>query len=208
MTIRVRLLALFGLLVSVSPLSAGPIGWTYSTDFHAAGQPGIPAIYVANGGEGTDGSYVLEAALQSLTSGPGSSSIALGHFEPRQYNAAWQVPPTFTKPFELDVTIVDGPSGQSGTLKFFGTGATVFTTDWYPNPITLQFTSDTTQSIVVGASRYDLKVTSSAAWLGGNGDVDASVKVSAAVTPEPTTLGLAGVGLLAAFGLRRRGCRG
>jgi hypothetical protein len=215
-----RSLSLFAFVVALpSPAYAGPMDWSYTSSFHAAGQPNVPFIYVATEGTGVVGTYILEAALQGLIesghpSNPGASPIVVGHFEPARYNAAFQNPPTFEQRFELDVTITDGASGQRGTIKFSGLVSTYLTEDWTPNPISLRFIGDefqptalgrygTSQSLVLGKNRYDLDVSSDPAMWGGNGDVVATVNVSPAVTPEPTTIALAGIGLVGMFGWRR-----
>jgi hypothetical protein len=220
-TIRSLGVTAFAILLAPASAFAGPIDWSYTSSFHAAGQPTVPYIYVANGGTGADGSYVLEAALHGLIesgypSNPGASPIVVGHFEPVRYNAAYQNPPTSEERFELDVTITDVASGQSGTARFFGLGVTLLTQEWTPNPISLMFVGDgsqpsalgrygTQQSLVLGNNRYDLDVSSNgeAIW-GGNGDVVASVAIRPTSTPEPSSIMLAAFGLLGAFGLTSR----
>ncbi len=188
---------------------AGPIDWSYTSNFHAVGQPGVPFVYVGGGGTGTDGTYVLGAALHGLNelgypSNPGvGSPIAVGHFEIAQFNAAYQSPPTTQKNFELDVIIADGASGQRGTAAFFGSGSTALTENWPPNPMSLLFTSSTSQSLVLGKNRYELDVSSTPAVWSGNGDVIAAVSISPLATPEPTTFALAAIGLMGLWGARR-----
>jgi hypothetical protein len=189
---------------------AGPMDWTYTSRFHAVGQPGVPFIFIADGGARTDGSYELGAALHGLMesgypSNPGAGPlVSVGHFEMSQFNSAYQIAPTFEKNFQLDVRITDATSGQSGTAVFFGFGNTVFTEDWIPNPISLEFSSPTSRSLVIGANRYTVQVsTDGAAIYDGNAGVVARVDVQPATTPEPATVGLAGIGFVAMFGWRR-----
>ena len=187
---------------------AGPIDWSYTSNFHAVGQPGVPFVYVGGGGTGTDGTYVLGAALNGLNdlgypSNPGvSSPIAVGHFEIAQFNAAYQSPPTTQKNFELDVIIADGASGQRGTAAFFGSGSTALTENWPPNPMSLLFTSSTSQSLVLGKNRYELEVSSTTAPWGGNGDAIAAISIRPVATPEPATFALSGIGLVGLMGFR------
>ncbi|HEY3789676.1 MAG TPA: PEP-CTERM sorting domain-containing protein, partial [Urbifossiella sp.] len=164
-------------------------------------------IYVANGGEGVGNSYVLEASLQGLiesglASNPGNARITVGHFSPAVYNAAFEQSPTTATTFELDVTITDGASGQSGVASFFGFGSTVVTTGWPPNPISLQLLTPASQTLVLGGNSYDVSLSSTPAVWGGNGDVVAAVSLSPAATPEPATIALAGLGFVGLLGWR------
>jgi len=210
---RCFLIAIFIVLVPGAAF-AGPLDWTYTSRFHQANQSGNLNIYVGNGGEGAGGSYVLEAALQGLSEAghpfnPGASPIVVGHFVPMTYNAAWQTPPSGgVKNFELDVLITDTTSGQSGTAAFFGTAYSVMTTDATPNPSWLIFDSGLSQSLLLGANRYDMELSQDKAVFGGNGDVVASINVRPAETPEPASLMLAAVGLLVVIVRRSSSFRG
>ena len=206
---RFKLLLILSISLGLPSASfAGLIDWSYTSSFHAVGQPGVPFVYVGGGGTGTDGTYVLGAALHGLNdlgypSNPGvSSPIAVGHFEIAQFNAAYQSPPTTQKNFELDVIIADGESGQRGTAAFFGIGSTVLTENWPPNPMSLLFTSSTSQSLVLGKNRYELEVSSTTAPWGGNGDAIAAISIRPVATPEPATFALAGIGLVGLMGFR------
>lgn len=219
-SIRFELFLILSISLGLPSASfAGPIEWSYTSSFHAVGQPGVPFVYVGGGGTGTDGTYVLGAALHGLNelgypNNPGvGSPITVGHFEIAQFNAAYQSPPTTQKNFELDVIIADGASGQRGTAAFFGSGSTVLTENWPPNPMSLHFVGDelqptvlgrygTSQSLVLGKNRYDLEVSSTTAAWGGNGDVVAAVSISPLATPEPATFALAGIGLVGLMGWR------
>ena len=203
MTIRLGSIALSAVLLGTSPLSAGPIGWTYSTNFSASLQPSVPYIYVSDIGPGVGNSSVLEAALFSIPSGPGGQFVALGHFEPRLYNPS-QAPPTYTTTFELDATITDSASGKSGVISLLGFGQTSVTPSWTPGPLSLELFSTGPLSLVLGNNRYDMRVNTTSAMMGGNGDVIGAVTITPVATPEPATFALAGVGLVAAFGARLR----
>jgi len=183
--------------------SAGPMDWTYTSRLHAAGPGDIPYIFIADGGTGVGGSYMLGATLQGLIangypSNPGvGGPIAVGYFGINQLNAAWQSPPTFEKHFQLDMILTDSTSGQTGTVQFFGSGNTVVTQELSPNPIWVELSSPTSRSIVIGANRYNVEVSpgGQADWR-ENGAILAKVDVQPAATPEPSTLGLAAVGLM------------
>lgn len=203
--------SLVSLLAFVLPTAAlaGPIEWTYTSTFHAAGQPNMPSVYVGAGGSGAGGSYMISAALQGLTelgypSNPGSGPyISVGHFEHSTVNAANQMPPTLEQNFELRVAITDTASGESGAAVWTGFFTSTFTDGWPPNELVLNLTSPSYQRLMLGATRYELDLNSTYAIYGGNGDVTAYVQMSPASTPEPGTLALAGIGLFGVFGLRR-----
>src|SRR5947209_3534548 len=98
-----RLLALAALVILPLTAAAGPVEWTYTSTFHAAGQPDVQSVYIGFGGTGAGGSYLLSATLHGLTelgfpSNPGiGSDVVVGHFEVGTVNAAYQNPPTWEK---------------------------------------------------------------------------------------------------------------
>lgn len=203
-----RVRSLFVLLCLASRAEAGPIDWTYTSRFSAAGQPDVPFIDIADGG--APGSrYVLEASLQGLieagkSANPGSSPIVLGHFAPALFPIGPGQAPTTATTFELDVTITDQASGLSGTASFFGFGSTVVNPVSTPNPVSLQFLTPTSKTLVLGENDYELSLTSTSASWGGNGDVVAAVSIRPAATPEPGALALAGFGFVGLLGWRNR----
>src|SRR5262245_6502461 len=116
---RLSLLALLALPLTAA---AGPIDWTFTSRWHAVGEPNTPFVYIGAGGSGAGNSYMLSAALQDLSGmtypAPGSGPyITLGHYEHRTDNAAWQMPPTFERDWELHVTVTDTASGETGVAN-------------------------------------------------------------------------------------------
>ena len=149
----------------------------------------------------------------------GTSSIGLGEIF-AQSTAPADAPDVFTdRAYSLPLRLTDVASGQSGTLTFTAVlnGTVSVGNAKIGNP----FTSDTTQSIVLGNNLYTATIgpfvpPGPPGWLlGGNisGHVTveplANVQATAAPlapasVPEPSGLVLAGLGLAAGCAVRKR----
>lgn len=111
-------------------------------------------------------------------------------------------------PYSLDVTLTDVDSRKSGDVRFAG----VFNGSLTDSSVDVQtrFTSPTRRCLVLGHNLYSVSLTSysppGSPLGGGEGEISAAVNVQPATTPEPSSLLLAGMGLLAVVvsRLRRR----
>jgi len=178
-------------LVSASA-TAGPI-LTYgvSSEFHQSGL--LPLWGELQAGPG--GMVDAQAGVEN-TIGVGSATRTTG-----------LVPMLLPRRFELDVTIFDQASGQSGTLTFEGfANERVDVFSIFPLRTRRQaqfFGLDDVNgnTLTFGSRTYDVALTT---YEGPNGSafVEANVTVS---TPEPGSLVLAGIGLgVPALGWLRR----
>jgi hypothetical protein len=191
----------FALLIAVAAprrSEAGLIPWSYQWN----AQPIVidadpPSPNDKPGGITlTPGAITITGGNQGVARGSANIdavSLTAFNFSPGQYR--------FTNAsYHLGVTLTDVNSKQSGTLRFAGLFDGSFT-DWKMD-LNMHFTSATQQSLILGANRYTVTLTTytppAPPSQGKSGDISAFVKVQPVHAPEPTSLILAGSGLLVA----------
>jgi hypothetical protein len=183
------IVALAAMASRCQPAHAGLIEWTYSSTYASASDPTISASFIRNGGSGTDGSWFswMNYIGQPTTIETGSTKIFTGYALPQIDNAALQDPPTWDPNFRLTLTLADTASSTSGSVTF--TGYFVME-DSLSSPVTMQYTSQSEQSLVLGGNRYEIELP----FKGGAEYAD--VVVTAVVpSPEPATLLMSVIGI-------------
>jgi hypothetical protein len=184
--VRACLAALALCLCNHAPARADFVDWTYnwapSAPSVSADNPSMGQIKILpeTSGSASGYSFIVAANLQTVSSA-----------DPRN-------PATFTQtPYGLTLSITDGPSGKSGTMTFGGqlTG----TLSAANALITNKFTGDLIQSAIIGDNLYTVTIGTFAPpgppTSNTLGSIGALVGVTPAAAPEPSTLGLAGLGL-------------
>jgi hypothetical protein len=199
---RMPRIALFTLLYAqltfTNLVHAEPIAWSYSSTFTNATDPSIPYLHLGTVGSGVGGTFNVAAQLFGVPAVNviGSQVTAVGGLGPHQhYNAAFEASPAPDRNFILTVNLTDTESGQQGSVVF--TGFFLSERNFF-SPFGMQYTSPSSDSVVVGNHRYDVRLPY--AGLGAD-SFSAEVNVSPLVqTPEPSSillaiLGLGGAGL-------------
>jgi hypothetical protein len=174
---------------------AGPIDYTYQWEPNPAkiqSDPFYPPkgpVPPPHAGEGT-------IHFQDPGKVPATDSTYINEHVWVTSKAPWNYPAHFTNDkYSLSLTIIDGPSGKSGTVTFSGVlngaawsgGSNIKSTPLGPP-----------QTLTLGNDVYTITINYFAPpgppGRKNGGDVNASIDVQAAA-PEPATLGLAGLGL-------------
>jgi hypothetical protein len=221
MTRMLKLLGvLAGLLGVAGSAVAGPIQWSYATSLGPeGGGSGIwigdyirRDSYAPNGWAHANIVGQLQAADPT---GPqtGAAHLALGGYHPGFYSLQWDdagfaLTGPVRQQFQVQLTITDAASGQSGVVTAYGTGQAHQHDDMLAAP-TFGFllSQGADQSLTLGGNEYAVKfhATEDVGIADGVG-ISADVTASAANTPEPGTLLLAGLGFASCGGLwlRRR----
>jgi hypothetical protein len=196
------------LLVLLGPgfsAQAGPIGWSYNSRLAGVDGPGFdPGVIYASfmksglGGDGVSNSGLLTGPKQILVTN-------LGAFDSPPFNS----PSDFTRDgkYRIWLGLTDQASGQSGTLTFDGKVAGTIVNK--SASVSNQFLSPLTESITLGRNLYTVTIGPFVPPNGPllpqphNGDILANNtgSISAEVTvaahsPEPSSLALAGIGLV------------
>jgi hypothetical protein len=170
------------------PLRAGLIDWSYTSNYASASNPNLAASFIGGGGHGAGGSWIAWMNYEGQSNNEaGAGHFFIGYAIPQWGNAALDSPPTFDRNFNLTLTLTDSASHASGSLVYSG----YFVADTLFGPVTMQYTSPSEQSLILGGNRYDVT-------LPFNGGAEyADVQVAAVLpTPEPASIGM----LLFAFG--------
>jgi hypothetical protein len=202
------LLAAFALFALSASADAGPIWFKYRIEAETTSEGGAGEFVVNHrspGGGWVDKAARPSAELASLWLRP----IPPGHDPDWQPGISNIV--RHTTAFEIDITLTDRASGLRGEATFTGSAGSQWMHRWdglYRGEGTwISFEGSQSQELTLGQHVYTIEA--SQAFDPRDAEVRASISVSGSVipNPEPGTLALGGIGLVAA-GLARRWRRG
>jgi PEP-CTERM motif-containing protein len=179
--------AAIALFAASQSAQAGLIEWTYSSSAASASNPSIASAFVGEGGNASNFWIAwVDFVNQPTTSESGSGRVSLGSVYPFWQGPAGN-PPTGDRNFNLTLNLTDSASQMSGSLVFSG----YFVTNGpWMTPMTMEYTSPSEQSIVLGGNRYDVTLPYQASGSYVNVSVAAVLP-----TPEPATIIISIMGL-------------
>ena len=178
---------------------AGLIRWTYSSSAASASNPSIASAFVGDNGNASNFWMAwVDFVNQPTTSESGSGRVSLGSVYPL-WTGPGGNPPTADRDFHLTVNLTDSASQMSGSIVFSGY---FLTNGPWMTPMTMEYTSPSDQSIVLGGNRYDVTLPYQAS--GSYVDVNVAAVLP---TPEPATITIAIMGLGGLYLFRKRAIR-
>lgn len=196
------ILAVFALtLMATSAARADKINFSWQTSFNTSS--------ILPDSSSSASIQLSPASGNNQFNGTGNGPYNMGMAVQTPFASFWQSPTTYTnKPFVMTLTLTDGPSGLSDSLKFQGIiSGTNFNgaRDLADSAAAITF-SDGQRSVEIGSDIYHINMQQTWVIMGQDPipNILATINAtSAAATPEPSSLALAASGVLALF-LRRR----
>jgi hypothetical protein len=205
--VKTSLMTLAVLLSAATGLRAEMIPWTYTTSIASDFDGSNTVLSTLNDGSAGRFYVLFDQNLYQPTHGLGSGPSIASLFAPT-YLDDRGTPDGFRHAgYTIRLNFTDDASGQSGVFTFRGAFDGGYIPDrWIPDGgLEHTFTSPTTQSLVLGRNVYTVTISyNPPVVLNEGGTIGAFIDVHTA--PEPSTLGLAGLGLfsLGATAWRRR----
>lgn len=212
-------IAVASALIATTAATAGPIQWSYSSTFAPIVTPAVTPGY--------EGMVNTATTIHDELGSTPYGVATRGAWGWQTVNIASLVPDTGVSPekfiaqeFKLNVSITDAASGQTGTVSLTGSANETlgflqvrtwdgvleddarYIVSRHVTSFALSQLSDDT--LTLGGNEYHVQV-EQRYGANGTGYLDAAVTVGDVnLTPEPSTMVAAGVGLLGVAGVRLR----